>query len=54
MNVPDGTTHEWYYPNGSWRGYIRVLEWVYYFDERNGWIAVAKCVDSLSGTVKPI
>lgn len=51
---PVGATHDWFNQNGSWRGWLKVSDWVYYHDERKGWVAVAKHPDSLYGTVKPL
>lgn len=51
---PAGATHEWYNQNGSWRGWVKVGDWVYFYDDQKGWVCVAKAVDSLSGTVKPL
>lgn len=51
---PINATHKWYAPNGSFRAWLKVNEWVYSYDAVQGWVAVAKHVDSLSGTVKPL
>jgi hypothetical protein len=51
---PAGATHEWWYANGAWRGWLRVEQWVYFYDERNGWVAIAKALDSIYGKATPI
>lgn len=49
--MPVGATHKWYHQNGSFRAYLKVNEWVYADDPVQGWVAVAKSVQALSGKV---
>jgi hypothetical protein len=51
---PAGATHEWFNQNGSWRGWLKVGDWVYCHDDRYGWITVAKHPSSIPGKVVPL
>lgn len=54
MSLPTGATHKWYDPKGAFRAFLMVSDWVYYYDERYGWVAVGKSIENLSGTTEAL
>lgn len=50
---PVDATHEWRWPNGSFRAWLKVTNWVY-CDTDKGWSCIAKSIESLSGKVVAI
>lgn len=54
MSAPEGTTHRWYDASGKPIGWLKVSDWVSYWDEpRSTWTVIGKSLQQIRGSAKP-